>query len=335
MAEGGVMVEVWRGDFAESCHAGHAVVCDAAGDVVYAWGDPGAVGLPRSSIKILQALPLVESGAADSLGSEQLALACASHQAAPMHVTRIEAWLADLGLGDDALRCGAALPLDRATRTAMICADVAPGQVHHQCSGKHVGFLTLAAHLRAGPDYVAVDHPVQRAVRAAIEEMSGAETPGWAVDGCSAPNFAMSLEGVARAMARLADPSGLGRARATAAQRLVAAMMAHPLLVAGEGRPCSELMAAMQGRAAIKFGAEGLYTAILPERGLGVALKVSDGALRGCECAIASLLVRLGVLDPAHPAAMRRLAGPIVNAAGIVTGSVRPAPGFHAGAAPI
>ncbi len=333
MADSGVMVEVWRGDFAESCHAGHAVICDAAGDVIWEWGDPRAVRLPRSSIKMLQALPLVESGAAARLGPEELALACSSHQAAPMHVRRVTDWLADLGLGDDDLRCGTALPLDHDSRIAMIRAGAVPGQIHHQCSGKHAGFLTLAAHLGAGPEYVEIDHPVQRAVRGAVEEMGGAETPGWAVDGCSAPNFAMTLEGVATAMARLADPSGLGAVRAAAARRLVAAVTAHPLLVAGPGRTCSELMAAMAGRAAIKFGAEGLYTAILPDRRLGLALKVSDGALRACECAVASLLVRLGVLDPAHPAAQRRLDGAIVNAAGMVTGAIRPAAAFHAGGA--
>jgi L-asparaginase II len=127
----------------------------------------------------------------------------------------------------------------------------------------------------------------------------------------------------------------LGPAREAAIRRLVPAMLAHPLLVAGEGRACSELMPAMQGRAAVKTGAEAVFVAILPERGLGVALKIEDGATRASESAIAAILVRLGVLDPGHPAARRRLDPPIVNRRGIVAGSIRPDPAFYAEGRPL
>lgn len=326
------MVEVWRGDVLESRHRGHAIVCDSRGQIRAAWGDPAAVILPRSSCKMLQALPLVESGAAAGLSSERLALACASHQGAAMHVGRVAAWLADLGLGEPDLRCGPQVPDDATERHRLRAAGEPPCQLHNNCSGKHAGFLTLARHLGGGPEYVEIDHPVQRAVRAAFEEMCGETSPGWGIDGCSAPNFATSLHGLARAMARMADPRGLGPVRAAAAGRLVAAMIAHPLLVAGEGRACSELMAAMDG-VAVKTGAEAVFAAILPRPGLGVALKIEDGATRASESAITTLLVRLGALAADHPAALRRLRPPILTRRGFPAGSLRPDPAFWAGGA--
>jgi L-asparaginase II len=321
------LVEVTRGPFVECVHFGHAAVADAGG-IIAGWGDPGAVILPRSSAKMFQALPLVESGAADAagLGPEALALACASHSGAAAHVERVERWLASLGLGEDALRCGPQVPGDRAERARLRALGREPGQAHNNCSGKHAGFLTLGAHLRAGPEYVEPDHPVQRAVRSAFEEMTGEASPGWAVDGCSAPNFGCTLGGLARAAARMARPDGLGRARGAAAERLVAAMLAHPLLVAGEGRACTELMAAAHGRAALKTGAEGVFLAILPGRGLGAALKVTDGATRASEAALAALLVRLGVVEAGDPAVLRRLRAPVLSRRGMPAGGVRPAP---------
>lgn len=323
------LAQVWRGDFLECVHLGHAVVCDARGEVVKAWGNPGLTVLPRSSAKMIQALPLIESGAADAAGleSEQLALACASHNGARAHVDRVEAWLAARGLGEDDLRCGAHMPRDEAEARRLTCGDIAPCQVHNNCSGKHAGFLTLNQHLGGGPDYIDPDHPVQRAVRAAWEEVTGEESPGYGIDGCSAPNFASSLTGMARAMALFATAGG-DDARSRAMVRLREAMVTHPLLVAGEGRACTELMRAMDGRVALKTGAEAFFAAILPEQGLGVALKVIDGGTRGAESAIASILVELGALDPDHPAARKFRAPPIINCRGIEAAHIRPGRAF-------
>jgi L-asparaginase II len=227
------------------------------------------------------------------------------------------------------------VPDDAPERIRLRADGVAPGPLHNNCSGKHAGFLMLAQRLGGGSEYVELGHPVQKAVRAAFEEMTGAESPGWGIDGCSAPNFACTLHGLAWAMARMADPRGLGPAREAAARRLVAAMLAHPLLVAGEGRACSELMAAAGGRVAIKTGAEALFTAILPERGLGIALKIEDGTARGSECAIAAILARMGAIAPDDPALVRRLTPAIPSRRGELTGAVRPAPGFWDGGAAI
>ncbi len=322
------LTEIWRGDFMESQHMGHAVICDSAGNVVQAWGDPETVILPRSSCKMIQALPLVESGAADAFGltPAQLALSCASHNGAAIHTDRVQAWLADLGLTDDDLRCGPQMPSDPDASRQLVCSDTSPCQVHNNCSGKHSGFLTLTRHLGAGPEYVDPAHPVQKAVLAAFEEVTGMDSPGFAIDGCSAPNFATSLHGLARAMAFFAAArAGAGSGREQAAARLRDAMMMYPDLVAGEGRACTELMRAMGGAAAIKTGAEAVFVAILPDRKLGVAVKISDGATRASECTIAAILVKLGVLDPDHPATLKRLNAPVENRRGIITGYIRPA----------
>ena len=330
MADPVEMVELWRGSICESRHRGHAVICDGSGQIVEAWGDPQALIYPRSSCKMVQALPLIESGASDRFGltDAHLALACASHQGAAIHTGPVNAWIADLGLTDDAFRCGAQPPSDKAAKHALIRAGELPCQVHNNCSGKHAGFLTLAAHLGAGPEYVEVDHPVQIAVKAAFEEVTGEISPTHGVDGCSAPNFATTVHGLARAMAAFATAKDAGGARAQASARLVQAMITYPELVAGEGRACTELMRAANEQVALKTGAEGVFVAILPERGLGIALKIADGATRASEAAITALLVKLGVLDQTHLAALKRLNGPVANWRGLHVGMIRTADGF-------
>ncbi len=312
----------------ESQHLGHAVVCNAAGEVVESWGNADEVILPRSSAKMLQALPLVESGAADAMGltPAQLALACASHEGAHIHTGPVAAWLGEMGLTAADLCCGPQFPRDRVAKKELICSGDTACKIHNNCSGKHAGFLTLARHMGADlADYVAPDHPVQQAAKLAFEELTGMDSPGFGIDGCSAPNHATSLTGMARAMAAFASAVEGNSTRDTAMVRLREAMMAHPDLVAGEGRACTELMRAMPGKAAVKTGAEAFFIAILPEQGLGVALKINDGSTRASECAIAAILARLGIADPADPLVKKRLNPRQLNFAGLDTGEIRPA----------
>jgi len=326
------MVEVWRGPVLESRHAGIAVICNADGEVIESWGDPDTVILPRSSVKMIQALPLITSGAADAKGltEEQIALSCASHQGAPIHTKRVSAWLNDLGLSENDLICGPQTPWDIPTRNAQIKAESGKCRIHNNCSGKHCGFLTLTQHLGAGPDYVDPDHPVQKAALDAFETVTGETSPGFGIDGCSAPNFATTLRGLGRAMGYFAGAREEGDRMERAAFRLAKAMRSYPDLVAGEGRACTELMRAAKGKVTIKTGAEGVFTAILPEQGLGVALKITDGATRASECAIAALLVKLGALDANDPLVKKRLNPDVPNFAGINTGEIKPAAGFPA-----
>ncbi|WP_151718836.1 asparaginase [Gemmobacter serpentinus] len=330
MAQAVPMVELWRGGLLESTHLGHAVICDRAGEIRAAWGDPARVIFPRSSCKMLQALPLVESGAADAAGltPAQLALSCASHQGAALHVGAVRDWLSGLGLGESDLRCGSHEPYDRAERDRLIKTDDSPCQYHNNCSGKHAGMLTYTRHVKAGPDYVDPAHPLQRAILEAFEDLTGETSPGFGIDGCSAPNFACSITGLARAMAFFANAPETGSTRQRAAYRLTRAMAQHPEMVAGEGRACTILMREMGGRVAIKTGAEAVFIAIIPEQGIGIAVKIEDGNSRASEAVIAALLQQCGVL-PA-PAAQRYSAAIQRNCRGLETGMLQLAPGFAA-----
>ncbi|WP_458791869.1 asparaginase [Yoonia sp. MH D7] len=318
------LVEIWRNDLLESVHQGHAVVCDEAGEIIHAWGDPTAVIFPRSSCKMIQALPLLESGAGAHLTTEQLALSCASHQGAAIHTDRVSAWLSDLGYTDDDFRCGPQAPGDKEAREKLIRAGEQPCQMHNNCSGKHTGFLTLNKHIKGHADYELLDHPVQMMGKAAFEETTGETSPHYGIDGCSAPNHACTVHGLARAMSFFAAAKESGDLRQQAAVKLRNAMMTYPELVAGETRACTDLMRAMDHKVAIKTGAEGVFVAIIPALKMGVALKITDGATRASEAAIAAILVKLGVLDINHPATVQRMSLDMKNWRGTHVGYTRP-----------
>lgn len=326
-----VLVEVTRGRLVESVHRGAVAIADAQGTTIFAIGDIALPVFPRSALKPIQALPLVESGAADAfaVSDEEIALACASHSGEPMHTTRVAAWLARLGLGESDLACGPHPSRFEPVVEAMIRRGEKPTRVHNNCSGKHTGFLAVARHWGiATAGYERHEHPVQQAVAEALRDLSETqhELP-WGLDGCAAPNFALPLDRFARALAQLGDPSRLPARRARAAERIVAAMMAHPELVAGTGRACTLLMGAGERRFAVKTGAEGVYAAIVPGRGLGIALKIDDGAGRAAETAIAFLLARLGLVEIDSVRALA--AAPVVNTRDTQVGERRPAPALQ------
>jgi L-asparaginase II len=323
-----VLVELTRGGLVESIHRGSVAIVDAEGNIRFALGDLESPVFPRSSLKPIQALPLLESGAADAfeLSDEEIALACASHSSEPMHTTRVAAWLKRIACTEDDLACGAHPSRYEPVAEAMIKRGEKPTRVHNNCSGKHAGFLTVARHWQiATKGYELYGHPVQRAVAAALGELAGISTElPWGVDGCAAPNFAAPLAALALAFARVADPAGMPANRANACRRIVRAMMAHPELVSGTGRACAILMRSSNGRAAVKIGAEGFYIAMLPQAKLGVALKIDDGASRAAETAVAAILDKLGALGNDKPA-LELLRGPVVNTRGAAVGERRAA----------
>lgn len=322
-----VLVELTRGDVVESVHRGAVAISDARGNVVFALGDIALPVYPRSALKPLQALPLLESGAAEAfhVTDEEIALACASHSGEPMHTQRVSAWLARLGLGEQDLACGTHPVRYEPVAEEMIRRGEKPTRIHNNCSGKHTGFLAVARHWDvATAGYERHDHPVQQAVAKATGEMAGiAQELPWGVDGCAAPNYALSLASFAHALARFADPRELAPQRAHAVRRIVAAMIAYPELVAGTGRMCTTLMRAGGGRVAVKTGAEGVFAAIVPHAGLGIALKIDDGAGRAAETAIAFVLDRMGLVD--HEAVRDLIHTPLRNTRDAVTGERRPA----------
>jgi L-asparaginase II len=313
-----VLLEVLRGPLVESRHRGAVAVVDADGDGVLALGDGAQPVFPRSAVKALQALPLVETGAADRYGlaDDELAIACGSHGGEPAHVAVVERMLARAGLDAAALECGAHAPSHHPSADALVRAGRVASPVHNNCSGKHAGFLCVARHLGVDHrDYVARAHPVQRAVRAAIEQLAGV---GFAedqcgTDGCSIPTWAVPLTKLAHAFARFGTGRGLEDARAKAAARLRAACARAPFFVAGTGRFATVAMEPLRERVFVKSGAEGVYCAALPEQGLGIAIKCDDGAGRAAEAVMAALIIRLLRLEPDARAMLDRFARPVLR----------------------
>lgn len=299
-----ILVEVTRSGRVESVHRGRVAVVDSQGAAMFEVGDVEAAIFPRSAAKPLQALVLVESGAAEAygLGDQQLALACASHQGEPRHVGLVGEWIGHLGLSPSSLECGAHWPYHATSARQLVGIGAEPTTLHNNCSGKHAAFLTVALHL--GLDhvgYVAEDHPVQRLVRDVLAEMCGVdgEALPYGIDGCAIPTYAMPLSALALGMARLARPDSLAPTRRTAAQRVVAAMSREPFLVAGSDRYCTRLMSAARGAVVVKTGAEGMFTGAVPGLGIGIAVKCDDGAGRAAEVMMTAALRRLGVFDHA------------------------------------
>ncbi|MFP3944693.1 MAG: asparaginase [Alphaproteobacteria bacterium] len=322
------LIEAVRGGRTESRHRGAFALADADGRLLAASGDVETPVFPRSSYKLFQAVPLVETGAAEAfdLGDAELSLACASHSGEARHVDTVRTWLRRLDLSEDALECGVHRPRHEASADALIRAGEAFGQAHNNCSGKHTGFLSIARHLGAPAEgYTKPDHEVQRLVTETICALSGfdAARAGIAIDGCSAPALAMPLAALATGMARCADPSGLPGGRAAAAGRLTAAIAAEPFMIAGTERCCTTLIEESGRRALVKVGAEGVYAGLVPERGLGIALKIDDGGTRAAEVAMAAILVRLGLIDPEAPR-VRAFHRPVIrNWRGLETGILK------------
>jgi L-asparaginase II len=299
-----VLVEAWRGDMVESFHRGAWAVVDGAGRVVASAGDIERPVYPRSAIKLLQALPLVESGAADRFGlaDEELALACASHDGEREHARVAASVLAKAGLDASVLECGTHWPYNEPAKLALAAAGHEPSALHNNCSGKHAGFVCLGCVMAGERDaraflagYVKPEHALMREVNAAVAATTGcdlARAPV-ATDGCSIPTYGIALRQLAHAFARMAGGEGLSAARWAAARRLRAAVARAPFMVGGTGRVDTRVMALFGERVFCKVGAEGMYCVALPEAGLGLALKMDDGNnARACEVAVAALLRR-------------------------------------------
>ncbi|HEX6938419.1 MAG TPA: asparaginase [Longimicrobiales bacterium] len=329
-------VEVVRGATVESVHRVHVAVVDATGRLQASAGDPRITTFARSSIKAIQALPLVEDGGAERFGlsDEELALCCASHSGEPHHVEAARSILRKAGASEDALACGAHAPFHGPSARALTRAGIEPGRIHNNCSGKHAGMLALARlHDWPTADYHEAAHPVQQRMLAEVSRWT--EVPAariaTGVDGCGVVTFALPLTGLAGAFARFcaAGAGSAGGAGAGAAgpgpTRLVAAMRRHPEYVAGTDRLCTELMRVTGGRIIAKVGAEGVYVAGVPAEGLGLALKVEDGAQRAVEPALLGVLRELGLLVAEEYAALERYAEPaLTNTRGERVGSIRP-----------
>lgn len=296
------LVELTRGRIVESIHRGDLAVVDASGKLLYSVGSPKEkVTFIRSASKPIQAIPVVESGAADhyQLTDQEVAVFCASHNAEDIHVETVMGILQKIGLAESALQCGSHLPLYPAAAAAMHRAGRKPTEVHSNCSGKHSGMLTLARH--RGWDvsnYISLEHPVQQAMLDAMARFSGLEKEEIeiGIDGCGVPVFGLPVYNMAWAWARLSDPSAFSASTQQAAARIRAAMTAWPVMVAGTGRLCTDLMTRLNGRLIAKSGAQGVYCAALLDKGIGIALKIEDGNGRADGPVIVETLRQMGLL---------------------------------------
>jgi L-asparaginase II len=328
-----VLVEVTRGFRVESWHMGAIAVVDTDGNMVSSIGDVESPVFPRSAIKGLQALPLIESGAADAfdLSTQALSISCASHNGEEIHVDTVKSMLSACGLTEDALECGAQSPKFEYDQAILHRNGVQPTAAHNNCSGKHAGFLCFAQKAGFDPQgYVKAGHPVQREIRSVLAQMTGVALDGDAwmdlcgTDGCSIPTYAIPLQNLAHAFARFGTGTDLSPTRADAAKRLRHAVAKAPYMVAGHDRFCSDVMGIFAERAFVKTGAEGVFCATLPDQGLGVAVKCWDGASRASEVLMAAVLDAFLPMSEGEAVAMGKWrSNKLINWNGLHVGDVK------------
>jgi L-asparaginase II len=318
-----------RGDAVDSVHYGSVAIVDGEGRLLFAAGDARCLTTTRSALKPLQALPLAAAGGIErfSYSSAQVALLCASHSGEPRHVEGVADMLGRAACTVDDLQCGVHPPLYYTAHEEPPPAGESFNALHHNCSGKHAGMLAYCR-LCDLPlkTYLDFDHPLQAAIRQAVAHLTGVPESGLVggIDGCSAPNYALPLDRLALAYARMA--SGREDARyGSAPTKLASAMMAHPEMVSGEKRNDLMLMRAGRGDWVTKVGAEGVQAVGVRSRGWGIAIKVVDGNARGLHPATVAVLDQLGLLDSAQRAELSAWGAPAIrNNRGIVTGRIEP-----------
>lgn len=302
MKEATPLIHITRGPLVECVHRGHIAVADCDGQIIREAGDPHWVTYARSSAKLLQAVPVVASGAAARFGltDKEIALICASHSGERQHTDVIYQILAKLGLDDSFLQCGAHFPFHKPSARALQVAGEAPKAVHNNCSGKHCGMLALAKFLGATlDDYMLPGHPVQQAMLASIASFAGVpeEHITLGTDGCGVPVYGLPLSNLATAYARLGAPQPDGSAEAEACRTILRSVAAFPEMVAGSDRYDTALLHATDGRVVGKMGAEGVFAVSFPSEGLGLALKIEDGTPRALYPAVTEALVQLGWIN--------------------------------------
>jgi len=297
-----ILVETTRGGVVESRHRGSLVVVDTKGDIRLSLGDAQRLVFPRSAQKALQAVASFETGAIEKfdLSNAEIAIACASHGGEVGHTTTAEGILNKVGLGRDDLECGTHWPSHEAATHELARSGGAPCALHNNCSGKHANMLASAVCQGLETSgYINSDHGVQQRVKHVIEvfcDISLADAP-MGIDGCSVPNWAVPLDKLAYGFARFGTGEGLEPERAKLCERIRSAVAEFPFMVSGSGRFCTRVMEQLGKKAFIKTGAEGVFCASLPELGLGIALKIDDGASRSSEVVLAHLLLKLGVVS--------------------------------------
>ena len=325
-----VLVDVVRNGVVESCHRGSAVVVDNSGNVIFSIGDADRTIYPRSAIKPIQALPILESGAAVKFGLslKEISLSCASHNSESMHVDTVSQWLKRMELGIENLECGKAFPSYQKAAHQLIKEGKDASKAHHNCSGKHSGMLTLARHLMPEVQgYSAHSHTVQQTWMQTMSELIDEDVSKmhWEQDGCGLPAIYMPMQKLALAFARFSEPEKQSDIRAAAMRKIIEALTEHPEMIAGSERCCSAVIKETQGKVIVKLGAEAVYAGVIPHLNLGFALKIDDGSIRGCEVALGALLNKMNALSADENVELKGFFNPsIKNSLNHVTGEMRP-----------
>lgn len=290
-----VLAEAWRGNFVENRHRGAFCFARANGEIIASAGDIDRPIFPRSAIKSMQALALFRSGAVEKFGldAEAIALACASHNAEPEHIEAVGRFLKKVGCEITDLECGAQPPVDARTRLALQASGEDFSAIHNNCSGKHAGMLGVAKALGVPTKgYAERDHPVQKLVRACVEEIVDTQmtTDRCGTDGCSIPTWAAPLKSFAQGFARMATGEGLEPDLAKASRAAFDAATKFPFMVRGSDTLDTDVMTAFEGSVMVKIGADGVFCGALRNQGIGFALKIDDGNLKVADVVIAALL---------------------------------------------
>lgn len=330
MYQSNPMVRVTRGPLTESVHSGHIAVVDASSKILYQYGNPNYVTFARSTAKLLQVIPLLESGAADyyKLTPAEIAVMCSSHNGEAEHVATVDAILAKLDLDATALLCGTHEPWHKVTREKMKCENIKPQPLHNNCSGKHANMLALAAYTGSPlTAYNSFDHPVQTRILQTICELAQVDIDDvqLGVDGCGVPVYGLNISNLALAFARFGSRDLVPASRADACQRILQALRAHPFMLGGSDRFDTELIRATKGRIIGKMGAEAIYAITVPEAQLGIVIKVADGSRRAVSPAVVEALRQLDLLTSKELEQLALFHKPLVtNRRGETVGTIEP-----------
>ena len=317
------LVAVTRGDVVENIHQGVAIAIDSDYRIIKKWGDTQTEIFPRSALKPIQAFGIITSGAdkALKLKDEQIALATSSHHAEPVHIDMVKSWLTELKLDEEDLTLGTAWPLGPKRKDYILRHEGRKSRIYHNCSGKHCGQLSICVHKKFKTlKYQDPKHPVQKLFIENLEKLSETKINHLGIDGCGLPAPSLPLERFAYALTKFADPSKLEGIEQKAVKKIFDCCVKYPILFGGSESVNSILTKSSGKKILVKNGADGVFSAIIPEEKVSIVVKIKDGNMKAAEVAIAVLLKELKFLDNDE---VKKLASqPILNSAGTKSGKI-------------
>lgn len=317
------LVQVTRGDVTENIHQGVAVAMDSTGRIIKQWGDVKTEIFPRSALKPIQTFGIITSGAdkALNINEERIALATSSHHAEPVHLEMVKSWLIELKLEEEDLALGPAWPLGAKRKDYILRHEGRKSRIYHNCSGKHCGQLSICVHQKFKTlNYQDPKHPVQKLFIENLEKLAETKIKHLGIDGCGLPAPSLPLERFAYALTKFADPSKLEGIEQKAVKKIFDSCVKYPILFGGSESVNSILTKSSNKKILVKNGADGVFSAIIPEEKVSIVVKIKDGNMKAAEVAIAGLLKELKFLD--NDEVKKLISQRILNSAGLKTGNI-------------